>query len=179
VGVLLPLVFSVGRAVRPRRSGILPRCASVEDLKNGPLTHCRPPAYVPHIECVGPLYDLSSQLPYPELIEQRVAMNIGDHCSPSTSKIDAPRSMQHRRNVVAHAKAQAKPTPSQTLTNGERPARTIDLGVAYARFGPPNHLTVITYPGHRALIPTSQVPTARSRDDNGEVDTQNQTRSWR
>jgi serine/threonine-protein kinase HipA len=28
---------------------------------------------------LAPLYDLSSQLPYPELIEQRVAMKIGDH----------------------------------------------------------------------------------------------------
>ena len=28
---------------------------------------------------LSPLYDLSSQLPYPELIEQRVAMRIGDH----------------------------------------------------------------------------------------------------
>src|SRR6202041_2344857 len=28
---------------------------------------------------LSPLYDLSSQLPYPELIEQRVAMKIGDH----------------------------------------------------------------------------------------------------
>ncbi len=28
---------------------------------------------------MSPLYDLSSQLPYPELIEQRVAMKIGDH----------------------------------------------------------------------------------------------------
>jgi len=28
---------------------------------------------------LSPLYDLSSQLPYPELIDQRVAMKIGDH----------------------------------------------------------------------------------------------------
>jgi serine/threonine-protein kinase HipA len=28
---------------------------------------------------LSPLYDLSSQLPYPELIEQRFAMKIGDH----------------------------------------------------------------------------------------------------
>jgi serine/threonine-protein kinase HipA len=28
---------------------------------------------------LAPLYDLSSQLPYPDLIEQRVAMKIGDH----------------------------------------------------------------------------------------------------
>jgi serine/threonine-protein kinase HipA len=28
---------------------------------------------------LAPLYDLSSQLPYPELIEQRLAMKIGDH----------------------------------------------------------------------------------------------------
>jgi serine/threonine-protein kinase HipA len=28
---------------------------------------------------LSPLYDLSSQLPYPDLIEQRVAMKIGDH----------------------------------------------------------------------------------------------------
>jgi serine/threonine-protein kinase HipA len=28
---------------------------------------------------LAPLYDLSSQLPYPELIAQRLAMKIGDH----------------------------------------------------------------------------------------------------
>jgi serine/threonine-protein kinase HipA len=29
---------------------------------------------------LAPLYDLSSQLPYPDLIAQRVAMKIGEHC---------------------------------------------------------------------------------------------------
>ncbi len=48
---------------------------------------------------LAPLYDLSSQLPYPELIAQRVAMKIGDHYEIASVGLEDWRSVARACSV--------------------------------------------------------------------------------
>lgn len=74
---------------------------------------------------LAPLYDLSTQLPYPELIEQRVAMKIGDHYDIWRIGIDdwrklARASMIDEERVLTLLTDMAKALPDEISAARER-----------------------------------------------------------
>jgi serine/threonine-protein kinase HipA len=79
---------------------------------------------------LGPLYDLSSQLPYPELIDQRLAMKIGDeydipligssewHALASACALDSALLMSRVRQLADALPGAVSAARDQALADG-------------------------------------------------------------
>jgi serine/threonine-protein kinase HipA len=97
---------------------------------------------------LSPLYDLSSQLPYPELIDQRVAMKIGDKYEisligfnewlalASACKVDADELMNRLRKLADVLPDAVTAARNQALADGLNPqvvTRLADLLIQHAK----------------------------------------------
>jgi serine/threonine-protein kinase HipA len=110
---------------------------------------------------LSPLYDLSSQLPYPELVEQRVAMKIGDHYDipligftdwqslASACAVDPEILMNRLRHLADKLPEIISAARDQALTDGLNHRVTTDLATLLVRHAKDRRATLDAAPSKR------------------------------